>query len=346
MAAEKTGILLAGTMLTDNIKVIDSYPEMGLLSNIREVSQAVGGCVPNTVINLAKIDPKLPLYAAGRIGDDPNGRYLMCQLIYYGINYEEVSVSLTANTSFSDAMSLRSGERTFFHYRGANAEFGPEHIQPEKWNCRIAHFGYVLLLDRLDKADKQYGTVMARLLHRVQEQGIKTSIDAVSDCNGNYAKTLLPALAYSNYVIVNEIEGTAAWEDLPPRTEDGRLHRANICEAMRRMAECGVKDKIIIHAKEAAFVYDVPTARVTVLPSLCIPKEEIVGSTGAGDAFCAGSLYGLYNGYDDLKILEFASAAAACNLTCDNAVDGMKNADEVWTVAAKYPRLALEGVMG
>ena len=345
MAENKAGILIAGTMLTDNIKIIDRYPAIGMLSNIGELSMAVGGCVPNTVIDLAKIDPSLPLYAAGRIGDDASGRYLTEQLTRYGIGCDEVSVSNTANTSFSDAMSLRSGERTFFHYRGANAEFGPEHVTPENWTCRMAHFGYVLLLDRLDSADEPYGTVMARLLHRVQEQGIKTSIDAVSDSSGNFARVLTPALAYCHYVIVNEIEGCAAW-GLSPRTDDGRLHGKNIGEAMRRMAACGVKEKVIIHAKEAGFLYDVATDTVTVLPSLSVPSSVIAGSTGAGDAFCAGSLYGLYNGYDDLKILEFASAAAVCNLTCDNAVDGMKNADEVWAVAAKYPRLALEGVMG
>ena len=345
MAVKRTGILLAGTILVDNIKIIDHYPEIGTLSNISAVSQSVGGCVPNTAINIAKIDPKLQLYVAGRIGDDQDGRVVYWQLNNHYINMDELSVSPTAATSFSDAMSLRSGERTFFHYRGANSEFGPEHIEPEKWKCRIAHFGYILLLDRFDRPDKTYGTVLAKTLCKVQELGIKTSIDAVSDSSGNYRKTLVPALRYCNYVILNEIESCAAWA-LDPRTEDGRLNYENICTAMRNMVQEGVKDKVIVHAKEAAFICDAATGEITVLPSLKVPPEEIVGSTGAGDAFCAASLYGLYHGYDDRYLLEFASAAAVCNLSCDNAVDGMKKASEIVEVTKKYPRLDLESVVG
>ena len=345
MTVKRNGILLAGNVIADYIKTIDTYPTIGMLSNVTEVSRSVGGCVPNTAINLAKIDPTMPLFAAGRVGDDENGRFIIEQLNAYGISTEEISVSPTASTSFSDAMSLRSGERTFFHCRGANSEFGPEHITPENWTCRIAHFGYVLLLDRFDQAEETCGTVMAKTLQAVQALGIKTSLDAVSDSSGNFPKTLIPALRYCDYVILNEIESCSAW-GLSPRTADGRLDEQNVRSAIRRMAEAGVKEKIIVHAKEAAFICNVADGQITVLPSLKVPAEEIVGSTGAGDAFCAASLYGLYHGYADRDLLEFASAAAVCNLTRDNAVDGMKPAAEVAEIAKTYPRLSLESVVG
>ena len=70
-----------------------------------------------------------------------------------------------------------------------------------------------------------------------------------------------------------------------------------------------------------------------------IPKEEIKGSVGAGDAFCAGCLYGLYNHYSDKQILEFASAAAACNLFAANSVDGMKNKREILQMSETYQRM-------
>ena len=76
--------------------------------------------------------------------------------------------------------------------------------------------------------------------------------------------------------------------------------------------------------------------------SLKVPKEDIKGTVGAGDAFCAGCLYGIYNGYTDAQILDFASAAAACNLLEANSVDGMKDKNGILQLAEKYGRLEIE----
>ena len=93
-----------------------------------------------------------------------------------------------------------------------------------------------------------------------------------------------------------------------------------------------------MHCKEIGFALDVQSGAFTEVPSLEIPKEEIKGSVGAGDAYCAGSLYALYNGYSDAQILEFASSAAACNLFSANSVDGMKTKTEIEKMSEKYGR--------
>ena len=90
-----------------------------------------------------------------------------------------------------------------------------------------------------------------------------------------------------------------------------------------------------------SFVLDVESGSLTEVPSLKIPKEEIKGSVGAGDAFCAGCLYGLYHDYGDKQLLEFASAAAACNLFEANSVDGMRTKNEIMNIAQKYERASL-----
>ena len=75
--------------------------------------------------------------------------------------------------------------------------------------------------------------------------------------------------------------------------------------------------------------------------SLIIDKSLIKGSVGAGDAFCAGALYGIYNEYSDREMLEFASAAAVCNLFEVNSVDGMRNKDEIKKIMNKYGRVEI-----
>ncbi len=254
MTGENKGITIAGNILADIVKSIDCYPKMGILSNISSVSRAVGGCAPNTAIDIAKIDRSIPIEVIGRVGDDEYGNYVISKLNKYGIITDRISVSQTEPTSFSDVMSLRSGERTFFHARGANAEFSPQHIDVNSLNCNMFHIGYILLLDEFDKQDKEFGTVMARFLSKIQNRGIKTSIDVVSDSTADYKKKIVPALKYTNYVIINEIECCAVFET-EPYDKNGKFNIDAVKDAMTKMAECGVKDKVIIHSKELGLCY-------------------------------------------------------------------------------------------
>lgn len=340
MTGERKGIAIAGNILADIVKTVDHYPKVGMLAYIDCVNKSVGGCVPNTAINLAKIDGDIPISAIGKIGDDEYGRYVLGEISRYNIDTKQISVCPSNHTSFSDVISLPSGERTFFHTKGSNVEFSPSDIDITALNCVLLHIGYVFLLDKFDMEDAEYGTVMARFLHDVQNHGIKTSIDAVSDSNGNYKEKMLPALKYCDYAIVNEFESSMI-SGLSPYDEDGKLNIDNIRKTMEFMAESGVKEKVVVHCKQAGFCYDVRSGKFTVVPSLDIPKDKIKGSVGAGDAFCAGTLYGIYNGFEDEHILEFASAAAACNLFSDASVGGMKPKEEIEKMAEIYGRKKL-----
>lgn len=337
MLGEEKGITIAGTTLVDIVMNIDRYPEAGMLVHVKDINNAVGGCLSNTAINLAKIDRRIPINVIGKVGTDENGRYIISTLQKYGIDVSKMCYTSQNPTSFCNVMSVPSGERTFFFKKGANAEFSPEDIDIDSLNCNIFHIGYILLLDKFDKHDKQYGTVMARFLYEVQKRGIKTSIDLVSDSSGNYGEKVIPVLKYCNYVIINEIECCGIWE-LDPRNKDGSLNVSNLRSAMQKCIEAGVRDKVVVHCKEACFMLDSKN-RFTTVASLKVPKEDIQGTVGAGDAFCAGCLYGIYNNYTDIQTLEFASAAAACNLLEANAIDGMKPRNEILKLAEKYGRL-------
>ena len=332
MLGERKGIAIAGNIITDMVKNIDFYPKEGMLAHITDITRAVGGCVPNVAIDLAKIDYRIPVSAIGRVGMDENGRFIVSELQKYSISVDKIVYSNTALTSFCDVMSLPTGERTFFNQKGANAEFCPEDIDIDSLNCSVLHIGYLLLLDKFDEPCEKYGTVMARFLHDVQNAGIKTSIDLISGSALSYHDIVVPALKYCNYVIINEHECCAIWDINPDSSENIKL-------AMKKTAECGVKDKVIVHSKKVSFVLDVQSGEITEVNSLMIPENEILGCVGAGDAFCAGCLYGLYNGYSDKQILEFASSAAACNLFAANSVDGMKDKNEIMKLSEKYRRI-------
>ena len=189
----KQDILIAGNILADSVKRIDGYPEIGMLANIESVQRSVGGCVPNVAIDLKKLAPALPVGAAGLVGNDEAGDFVVGQMERVGVDCSAVKRTDAAPTSFTDVMSLPSGERTFFHARGANAQFSPADAPAQTLDCRLLHAGYLLLLDRFDAPDPEFGTVMARWLHDVKARGIKTSLDAVSSA-ADYKGIVTPAL--------------------------------------------------------------------------------------------------------------------------------------------------------
>ena len=196
--------------------------------------------------------------------------------------------------------------------------------------------GYILLLDSFDEYDNEYGTVMARFLKDVQDQGIKTSIDVVSDSSGKFAEKVIPALKYTDNAIMNEIEGCGVAE-LSSRDENGKIIKTNISRSMEKIMEYGVKERVILHCPEGGFILN-KNGEFTEQPSLKLPAGFIKGSVGAGDAFCAGCLYGIYNGLTDIQILDFASGAAAFNLSAEDSVSGMKSKDAIIEFINSTPR--------
>ncbi len=334
---KNSGVIIAGNLITDIVNSIEDYPKTGMLVKVFSSEKSVGGCAANTSIDLACIDANLPVKALGKVGEDENGRFLMQKLQSYGIDTSDVCVSSKVKTSFCNVMSMPKGERTFFSFSGANGEFSPEDVDMSALNCKIFHIGYILLLEKFDEKDDEYGTVMARFLHELQERGIKTSIDVVSSNRvEDYAEKVIPALAYADYVIINEIECCTTW-GLEPRNPDGSINQDAVYEGMKKMLDAGVREKVIVHAKEVGYCLSAD-GRFTKVGSLKIPPELIKGSVGAGDAFCAGCLYGIYNEWSDEETLEFASCAAACNLFAENSVDGMRNKKEIKKLAERFER--------
>ena len=331
------GIAIAGNIIVDSINIIEKYPEKTMLTNVYSQSNAVGGCVCNTIIDIAKIDPDVFLTAIGKVGNDDNGRFVTSQMKKYGIDVSKIRNTHTQPTSNTMVMSEKeSGERTFFYASGANSEFGISDINLDALDCKIFHAGYIMLLEMLDAEDDEYGTKMARLLSEVGKRGIKTSIDVVSSQSDKFADKIIPALKYCDYAIMNEIESCNV-TGLSPRSDDGSLNIDNIKSTMETLMSHGIREKLIVHCSEAGFMLD-SKGNFTVSGSLCLPDGYIKGSVGAGDAYAAGCLYGLYQGYDGEELLEFASGTAAMSLSQPDSISGMKPKRDIENLIKMHPK--------
>lgn len=333
---DRRGITIAGNFIVDNLCTIDGYPERGRLCNVIATDKAVGGCAPNTSIDLATIDKNVPVSVIGRVGDDEDGRFIVSSLSVKGIDTSAIKITNEAKTANCSVMN-DGKERTFFSYSGANALFSPDDVNLNLLTCTILHIGYVNLLEKFDAPDENYGTVMARFLKSVRDCGVKTSIDTVSSEDKSvYAKNIIPVLKYVDYFIVNEIECCATFGKKPYRA-DGSLDVDAIKYCMNQAIKCGVNEKVIVHCKECGFCLD-KSGNFTTVGSLIIPQELIKSNVGAGDAFCAGCLYSIYNGESDEDMLKFASASAACNLFSIGSVGGAQSKKEILKLEEKFTR--------
>ena len=322
---EKTGIAVAGSVIVDQINEISAYPGIGELTQIRSIQKAVGGCVSNVALDLKKISPELAIYAAGTVGDDEDGAYVTGALRENGVDTSGVTILKGERTTFTDVKSVVGGQRTFFVYAGASAKFGSEHVNFEKICPKMLHLGYFLLLERVDNGEG------LKILKAAKEQGIETSIDLVSENSDRYA-LVRPCLPYTDYLIINELEAG--------KLVDMKPNKDNLEQIAQALMGMGVQKKVIIHMPECAVCAS--GEGCIRVPSLKLPDGYIQGTTGAGDAFCAGALIGIYHGWDDREILEFASASAVMALGSQDASSGLKTMEEIKAYCSQFERQRLE----
>jgi sugar/nucleoside kinase (ribokinase family) len=340
-ADDRRGLLAGGNWIIDQVKMIDVYPQPEQLANIRGQSEGTGGAAYNVLVDLARSGTPFPLFAAGLVGQDPLGERILATCRQHEIDVEHLRATPKAPTSYTDVMTEQNqGRRTFFHARGANALWQGDDLDFNKLNVRIFHLGYLLLLDALDERDARFGTRAARLLARAQAAGVKTSVDVVSEDSDRFARIVNPALRHVDYCILNEIEAgkTTGFKIRPP---GGELDAVALRHAAGALLQQGVRELVVVHFPEGAFAR---TRRGDDFwqASLKLPAQYIRGMAGAGDAFCAGVLYGLHEGWDLQRCLLTGVCLAAASLADATCTSGVKSLTTSLGLARKFrfnPRL-------
>ena len=332
----RKGIACGGNWIVDLVKVVDLYPVECSLANILAESMGGGGCAHNVTLNLAKFDSSLDLYAVGLVGNDAFGDFLLQECRDSpGIHTGQLQRTDLEKTSYTDVFNVKStGRRTFFHHRGANRLFSPETVVVEELPVEMFHLGYLLLLDGMDRDDAKFGTMAARLLSQLQHSGIRTSIDLVSEDSSRFCQVVPPALRYTSYCIINDFEAEKL-TGIPIRDEE-RILQASLRKIADKLFAFGVAELVVIHFPEGAYLAARDQAEI-LQPSLELPGDFIVGSTGAGDSFCAGILYGLYQGWDYGRMMRFAVCAGAMNLRDLTTTGGMAPWPAVFQMQDKFP---------
>lgn len=305
------GIAFAGSVIVDEIRYVEKYPKKHQLAKIADYARSVGGAVLNCASSLHQIDASVPMELIGYIGNDEHGKFIQKHLSQFP-QASQSHLQIKGHTPFTEVYhDISDHSRTFFTYKGNSVLFDENTIDFDKVDSSILHIGYLLLLDGLDTEDQIYGTKMAHLLKKAKDAGLETSIDIVSEDSDRYQKIVIPALQYTDYCIVNEIEaGRTVNMDL--RDDHGEVQRQLVKQAVKSLKDLGVSKWVIIHTPEVSIGYD--GNQFVEVESLDVSKEEIKGTVGAGDAYATGAIYGAWKGFSLEESMKIATAAAASSL--------------------------------
>lgn len=331
----RRGLLAGGNWIIDRVKLIDVYPQPEQLANITSEFGGTGGGPYNLLLDLAQSGARFPLVGAGLVGKDAPGAGILADCRRRKIDTTFLGQTAKSFTSYTDVMTERaSGRRTFFHARGANALWDGSGLDFKKTKARIFHLGYLLVLDALDVADEKFGTRAGRLLAAAQAAGLKTSVDVVSEDGDRFTSLVRPVLKYVDYCILNEIEAgkTAGFK---VRTPEGRIDPVALRHAAGALLQQGVRELVVIHFPEGALARNRHGEDVWQ-SSLKLPAKYIAGTAGAGDAFCAGVLWGLHEGWDLQRALRTGVCIAAASLSEPTCTAGVKSLSSSLALAKKF----------
>lgn len=317
----RNGIAIAGNIIVDFVKFIPVFPGREGCVRIVEIDKALGGSVCNCGIALCCLDSKLPVMPIGVAGADTNGDYAVSTLSGYA-NMDMGRVRRSGLNGMTDVMTeLGEKKRTMFTFDGANKELDASCFDFDKINAKIMHFAYIAMLPGLDAPDAEYGTVMARMMHTAQQNGILTSADIASDPTVEYDKYLPHVLPYCDYFVLNELE--AGWiSGIPLASENGLIYE-NARNVLGKLVQMGNMRWVVVHAPDAVFGLS-REGEFVALPSLDLPDGFVQGTVGAGDAFCSGVLHGVHEGCSLVLAMERGIATACCSLSTKGGTSGVR----------------------
>jgi sugar/nucleoside kinase (ribokinase family) len=330
------GLIAAGNFIVDHVKLIDAWPEEQRLATILSSSSHNGGGPYNVLKDLAALGAPFPLHAIGRVGDDPDGRWILADCQGAQIGTSHLSSAPGASTSYTDAMtSAANGRRTFFHHRGANATLSQKNFPSPLPPARLFHLAYLLLLDSLDELLPDGTTGASQVLAAAAAAGLETSVDVVSASHPMAAEITRAALPHTHRLIVNEIEAAMILRRPSPK-DPGPRQLADLASAL---LDLGVLLEVVVHAERGAAAATSDGETITAR-SLDLPQGFIKGATGAGDAFAAGYLFATHEGWPIPRRLTLAAAAAAACLSHPSASGGVLPLEHCLALAQIYPPLS------
>ncbi len=294
-----------GLNATDTVVQLTEFPKSG--SKVEYVSRSImlGGQVASTVVACQSWGLKTRY--VGKLGDDEAARMHTQAFADLGAEARIVTVPNTAslhNVILLDA----SGDRTVLCQRDERMVLQPEELRRE-WivNARMLH---------IDGHDVAAATQAAVWAHQA---GVPVTADLDDPYPG-----IDDLLANIDYLVVNHDFSTRLMND------------SNLEHSLRKMqARYNCRMTAATLGEHGVLAWD--GRQFLHSAAYCVPVAD---TTGAGDIFRAGFIYGLLNDWPLDRILDFSCAAGAMNCTAAGARGGIRPVaavEQLMATCGRYP---------
>lgn len=306
----KPDVVCVGILVADAIaRPVDRLPEPGTLALVEEITLRGGGCALNTSTVLRRLGVEVTL--CGKVGADAFGDFLTRLVEERELGAGDLLVDPEAPTSATVVLVDGVGERTFLHVPGTNGRLRADELDPEiVYSGRALHLAGALVMPALD------GEPAAALLAEARARGLLTSMDTVFDPRGRW-ELVRPALPHLDVITPSLAEGRAITGEEEPAAVAASLRESGVGTIALTMGERGA------YVSGPDFTGLVAGFAV-----------EAVDGTGSGDAFVAGLLYGLLDGWPLERAARLANAVGALAVTAVGASEGVRGLEEALALAS------------
>ncbi len=264
---------------------VERIPPGGSVDFIDEIRLTVAGTAAGTVIDCGKLG--LNSRAVGAVGADEKGDFVIDTYRRYGIDVAAMQRVDGVPTSATILNVRPNGDRPALHVRGAsdNLTLGPNDYDTV-CDARFVHMGGTGLLNAMD------GPPTAALLEAAKARGCITTFDLIAPSDRTPA-LVEPCLPHVDYFMPSMEEAVIL---------SGRHEPAEIADFF---LERGATTCIFKWGARGSYLAS--ATRHQRIPAFRI---DVVDTTGCGDAYCAGFIAGLAQGWEVEAACQLATAAS------------------------------------
>ncbi len=271
-----------------------------------EVRMTYGGNAHNEAVVLSRLGAKVSLVS--KVGADDVGYRLIDHLKAENIDTRSVIAEEGLATGINIVLYDEKGERRFL----TNPNGSLRKFTESDALRNIDSFGDIVSFSCMFVSPMIDILATERIFKRVKERpDTILVVDMVKPKKGEKMENIRPLLKYIDYF-------------LPNAEELKMLSDKDTDDAAKELLSEGVKCVIVKTGKDGCNIYQ--NDQKTHIPA--IQGINAIDTTGAGDSFIAGFIYGLTQEMSVEDSCRFACATASCCVEHVGATEGITSADE------------------
>ncbi|MCG3217852.1 MAG: carbohydrate kinase family protein [Candidatus Heimdallarchaeota archaeon] len=296
----QSAVLCLGNGSVDILTYLPSFPINGEKTIIKNLTRVIGGSATNVAANLSKLSVKTSLMA--RIGEDPNSNEFIRLIKERGIYVNLLQIDKDLEMGTTIILIAEKGESTKLGYRGANKKLSvPEEID-------LSSFSYIHCASIDSK-------IANEIVEKAKKRNITCSLDIGSTMIREQPDVLIDICQKFDLVFLNRF----AFKRIFGINNGEELSLDQIKAHLSSEKNPLFNNKLIITLGEEGLIW---SKQGTIFCEPAVSLEEVVDTTGAGDAVAAVIIWSELNQVDAQNSLKMANLAASKTIMKAGGING------------------------